>query len=717
MKKVFCYGLIFSLILLLLPHQSLADNKIENTIKYIPNKDNLLTGAIEQEGQINTYEITPTSSGDMAITQIDDARIWAVLYDENMNSMDMIRDPSVFQVEKGHRYYLKVKMLINIPEKTSNYQFKVIMPNDNPSWDEWNEPNDTNGLAYPLQSGKEAASKLEYKGDRNIYKINVTKEGQIFGTVSNEKPFIQVYDSTGKNVTWRMGHNPDGQYIEPFAWVTPGIYYITVGSPTDELESYNIKFTYPTDVKVEQDVFGEPNDVLQEAKLIEPDKMYNFKFEDEFDVDWYKFVLTEPKKVAFEGNHDQLDIGIIKGLNEQGEFIEEIYGESKIGKDKFQQTSDVLQPGTYYFKVYRYNSWGGQEKSLKKGNYTLKLTYVSPNDVNTIDLPLEQPFTSTIDYSFDKDGYYYHDPNFTGVMQIRIKSKTPVDISVSNPYVKPVITKEGEETVYTFFVWKQERYAIVVSSPKGEYGDTATYTFTATRKEKTTGPEISGVQDVSIPMGGSFDAKEGVTAFDISEGNLTRWIDISGEVDVKMPGTYKIIYSAQDSFENKTIITRKITVYDNVRPVLRGVKDKTININSKFDPKEGVSAEDNIDGNISKNIIVTGKVNTKVKGVYTLTYSIKDNKGNTSKLTRKVTVRDNVKPVISGANNKTIKKHSSFNPQKGVTAKDNVDGNLTKNIKITGIVNTNRKGSYTVTYSVIDKSGNKTTVKRKITVK
>ncbi|WP_445670463.1 immunoglobulin-like domain-containing protein [Peribacillus sp. FSL R5-0717] len=38
-------------------------------------------------------------------------------------------------------------------------------------------------------------------------------------------------------------------------------------------------------------------------------------------------------------------------------------------------------------------------------------------------------------------------------------------------------------------------------------------------------------------------------------------------------------------------------------------------------------------------------------------------------------------------------------------------------IKITGTVNTKKKGTYYVTYSVADKSNNRTTVKRKVIVK
>ncbi|MFF2588690.1 immunoglobulin-like domain-containing protein [Peribacillus butanolivorans] len=78
---------------------------------------------------------------------------------------------------------------------------------------------------------------------------------------------------------------------------------------------------------------------------------------------------------------------------------------------------------------------------------------------------------------------------------------------------------------------------------------------------------------------------------------------------------------------------------------------------------------------------------------------------------------DSTKPVISGAKDKTINYNSEFNPRSGVTAKDNLDGSLTSKIKITGTVNTKKKGTSTLTYTVTDKSKNKALVKRKITVK
>lgn len=84
---------------------------------------------------------------------------------------------------------------------------------------------------------------------------------------------------------------------------------------------------------------------------------------------------------------------------------------------------------------------------------------------------------------------------------------------------------------------------------------------------------------------------------------------------------------------------------------------------------------------------------------------------------KRIITVDNVKPVITCAISKTIKRKSFFNAKSGVTAKDNVDGTLSSLRKVKGFVNTKKKGTYTLTYTVTDKSGNKAKVIRKMTVK
>lgn len=79
---------------------------------------------------------------------------------------------------------------------------------------------------------------------------------------------------------------------------------------------------------------------------------------------------------------------------------------------------------------------------------------------------------------------------------------------------------------------------------------------------------------------------------------------------------------------------------------------------------------------------------------------------------------DTTKPVISGADDVTLDYGAVFDPKAGVTAEDDIDGNLTDDIEISGdTVDTSKPGTYTVVYTVSDKAGNTVTASRKVTVK
>jgi len=77
----------------------------------------------------------------------------------------------------------------------------------------------------------------------------------------------------------------------------------------------------------------------------------------------------------------------------------------------------------------------------------------------------------------------------------------------------------------------------------------------------------------------------------------------------------------------------------------------------------------------------------------------------------------NEEPVINGIEDVTIKVEDKFEPMTGITATDKEDGDLTSKIKIEGVVDTNKAGEYTLTYSVTDSDSNTTTATRKVVVK
>ncbi|WML24578.1 SpoIID/LytB domain-containing protein [Neobacillus sp. OS1-33] len=100
-----------------------------------------------------------------------------------------------------------------------------------------------------------------------------------------------------------------------------------------------------------------------------------------------------------------------------------------------------------------------------------------------------------------------------------------------------------------------------------------------------------------------------------------------------------------------TVLNRQ---YDNIKPVISGATSKTIYVNTTFDPRAGVTAMDNSDGDVTSTIIINGLVNSKVAGVYTLTYTVTDSSGNETNVTRQITVKlaspANLKAVASTYN-------------------------------------------------------------------
>lgn len=83
----------------------------------------------------------------------------------------------------------------------------------------------------------------------------------------------------------------------------------------------------------------------------------------------------------------------------------------------------------------------------------------------------------------------------------------------------------------------------------------------------------------------------------------------------------------------KVIVANELVV-----PVIKGAEDKVIHLGDNFNVREGVTAYDNEDGDLTNKIVVTGKVQTNTVGRYTLTYTVTDSSKNMAKVTRVVEV-------------------------------------------------------------------------------
>lgn len=112
-------------------------------------------------------------------------------------------------------------------------------------------------------------------------------------------------------------------------------------------------------------------------------------------------------------------------------------------------------------------------------------------------------------------------------------------------------------------------------------------------------------------------------------------------------------------------------------------------------------------------------------GVYELSCTAIDNYGDRSEtiiiqvhvIEDETNVEENSAPVIN-AEDRVIKLGSSFDPLEGVTAFDKEEGYITDRVEVTGdTVDTNKEGTYKVTYTVKDSEGKVATKTITITVK
>jgi len=206
----------------------------------------------------------------------------------------------------------------------------------------------------------------------------------------------------------------------------------------------------------------------------------------------------------------------------------------------------------------------------------------------------------------------------------------------------------------------------------------------------------------------------GATAVDNIDGTVA--VTTTGTVNPNVEGRYTLTYNASDDAAgNQAISVTRTVVIDITAPVLTLNGDAIINHNfGDVYTDLGVVAEDDLDSAV--NITVTGTVNINAEGGYTLTYSGTDASGNlAASITRTVNVLDLAGPVI------TLNGHATINhpvgeiyTDLGATADDNVDGLV--NVTLTGDVNSDQLGSYTLTYTSIDNIGHTSIATRTIHV-
>ncbi|NVJ45691.1 MAG: DUF5011 domain-containing protein, partial [Cytophagia bacterium] len=224
-------------------------------------------------------------------------------------------------------------------------------------------------------------------------------------------------------------------------------------------------------------------------------------------------------------------------------------------------------------------------------------------------------------------------------------------------------------------------------------------------------PTVNLNGNVTITLNQNETYTETATA----EDNCSATLEITGTVDTATAGTYTLTYKATDGSGNESAeVTRKVTVLDITDPILT-----VADINVITDA-----------GTCGATIADFGASATDNSGVVTITYDIAegtlftvgttqvtatatDASNNTVSATFDVTVTDNEDPIITLNGDATVY-HDAFTPYTDLGA--TADDNCSTTLSTTDNVNVNVLGTYTVTYTATDGSGNETMETRTVIV-
>ncbi|HEV7858217.1 MAG TPA: HYR domain-containing protein [Pyrinomonadaceae bacterium] len=118
--------------------------------------------------------------------------------------------------------------------------------------------------------------------------------------------------------------------------------------------------------------------------------------------------------------------------------------------------------------------------------------------------------------------------------------------------------------------------------------------------------------------------------------------------------------------------------------------------------------------NCSGTTVTNNAPSSFPKGTTTVIWTVRDGGGNTATASQSVTVSDHQAPTLTlaGANPMTVECHTGFTDP-GASATDNCDA---VTVSVSGSVNPNVVGTYTLTYTASDTSGNTGTATRTINV-
>ena len=213
-----------------------------------------------------------------------------------------------------------------------------------------------------------------------------------------------------------------------------------------------------------------------------------------------------------------------------------------------------------------------------------------------------------------------------------------------------------------------------------------------------------------VPYGEKFNP--GYMEVYFEDNNTKHKIDYTvygiDNVNTNTLGQYEIKYSAKYLIWSKEI-TQIIEVKDLEKPIIAVNCENPYYLNGNtFVPDFDFVATDNVDGNI------TDKVDINKENNYVL-YSVTDSSGNKTEEKVEIIDGDNKPPTIKLVDGDINLNVYDCYTEPGYGVVDNVDDKV-DNIEVNSNLDTKNPGTYFISYTATDSSGNTSEVKRNIIV-
>ena len=273
---------------------------------------------------------------------------------------------------------------------------------------------------------------------------------------------------------------------------------------------------------------------------------------------------------------------------------------------------------------------------------------------------------------------------------------------------------------------------LVVLSATDEFGNIATFNLTIIVKDEVL-PEIMGpsVLNLSVSSLSSIEAaiNDNFTAVDGHDGQLNIVvIDDNYTLNKNILGSYDVSIEATDASLNTITKDITITVNDVDKPVLESSNivnvflSTPITLNAIYN---NLVITDNYDD--SEDLVIVSITdnytdNKDVIGNYQVDFSVSDSSGNINNLTIYINVIDNVVPVITGPETLVFSYTEEYvlnDFTNLLTVWDDYDTLTNADLTITENTFTNRTeevGHFSITYSLMDSSGNIVSHKIELTI-